>query len=509
MIGPRIPRSWLHDVENEAEDDRLSFEGWFTPDLYLSAAAMGVNVDESTFCQVALSGVMMGDVGAVAVIQEAHTRLLLANRVLEPEELIGGSPFAWDGEVRGDVYIDDLVLMIVGELCDGPPPEIVRRLEAADAAYGSHGMPVKRDKSEDPALAAEFWGATLHGGTGRYGFNLERRASLAATTLFALAFGVSGDELRRLLGVWSYCLGFRREGMSALGVAYQAAQSMPRRRRIMLSGPAFNELMSLAFLWPLLETDLRADPTCDRAGRPIVVATDAAGEGGLGACIGAVVDEHGQGSVPLWSRLHALSEEKGEYVRLDWAEAGSEEGGAAEDAHPEPQSRRAIGYPGSQVAGRGVCPVGGVEGAAAPSPAASVRRAAHINVLEARAIMLSMRKLVKQGVQNSRIVVLSDSRVCVGAFSKGRSSSRKLNAVIRRVGALLLRSGCTLDVVWIPTWANPADAPSRGASLEEWRAKVPAAPSLELFGAARPRSTVTCGTGSSVPRRRSWGGRAS
>ena len=94
MIGPRIPRSWLHDIENESEDDRLSFEGCFTPDLYLSAASMGVDVDESAFCQVALSGVMMGDVGAVAVIQEAHTRLLLANRVLEPQELIGGSPFA-------------------------------------------------------------------------------------------------------------------------------------------------------------------------------------------------------------------------------------------------------------------------------------------------------------------------------------------------------------------------------------------------------------------------------
>ena len=78
VIGPRIPRSWLHDVENGAEDDRVSFEGWFTPDLNLSAADMGVNVDESTFCQVALSGVMMGDVGAVAVIQEAHTRVLLA-----------------------------------------------------------------------------------------------------------------------------------------------------------------------------------------------------------------------------------------------------------------------------------------------------------------------------------------------------------------------------------------------------------------------------------------------
>ena len=36
-----------------------------------------------------------------------------------------------------------------------------------------------------------------------------------------------------------------------LRVAFQAAaRSVPRRRRIMLSGPAFNELMSLVFTWP-------------------------------------------------------------------------------------------------------------------------------------------------------------------------------------------------------------------------------------------------------------------
>ena len=52
---------------------------------------------------------------------------------------------------------------------------------------------------------------------------------------------------------------------------------MPRRRRIMLSGPAFNELMSLVFLWPLLETDLpqtppaiaRADPSSSRRTRTV------------------------------------------------------------------------------------------------------------------------------------------------------------------------------------------------------------------------------------------------
>ena len=87
VIGPRIPRSWLHDIENESEDDRLSFEGWFLTSIVRSIHAWTLMI-----ALLPLGGVMMGDVGAVAVIQEAHTRLLLANRVLEPEELIGGSP---------------------------------------------------------------------------------------------------------------------------------------------------------------------------------------------------------------------------------------------------------------------------------------------------------------------------------------------------------------------------------------------------------------------------------
>ena len=220
---------------------------------------------------------------------------------------------------------------------------------------------------------------------------------------------------------------------------------MPRRRRIMLSGPAFDELMSLVFLWPLLETDLRTDPTCDCAGRPIVFATDADGEGGIGACIGAVVGEHGQGSVTLWSRLYALSEEKGEYVRLDWAEAGPEVGGAAEDATT--LNLRAAKPPGildrrALAAAFALSAEWKVQLRLPPRP--QWGEPPHINVLEARAIMLSTGKIVKQGVQNNRIVVLSDSRVCVGAFSKGRSSSRKLNAVIRRERAF---SRCELGGV--------------------------------------------------------------
>eukprot|EP00974_Lingulodinium_polyedra_P018104 1753164-Lingulodinium_polyedra.AAC.1 len=78
-----------------------------------------------------------------------------------------------------------------------------------------------------------------------------------------------------------------------------------------------DELLALAFLWPLLEGDLSVAPLAAASGRPLVFATDAEGTGGIGACEAEVAPE-------LWGRLYMLTEEKGEYVRLDWADSGSE-----------------------------------------------------------------------------------------------------------------------------------------------------------------------------------------
>ena len=97
----------------------------------------------------------------------------------------------------------------------------------------------------------------------------------------------------------------------------------------------------------------------------------------------------------------------------------------------------------------------------------------HINVLEARAVLFAVRRLVRDGARDARVLVLCDSRVCVGAFGKGRSSSRRLNFPLRCVVGLALAHGITLEIVWIPTWANPTDAPSRGRPLSVWRCAAP------------------------------------
>ena len=33
-----------------------------------------------------------------------------------------------------------------------------------------------------------------------------------------------------------------------------------------------------------------------------------------------------------------------------------------------------------------------------------------------------------------------------------------------------------LELVWVPTWANPADAPSRSKPIESWYASLPKLP---------------------------------
>ncbi len=86
----------------------------------------------------------------------------------------------------------------------------------------------------------------------------------------------------------------------------------------------------------------------------------------------------------------------------------------------------------------------------------------HINSLEARAAIVSLRALIRlHSTFNVRILAITDSKVVLGAFAKGRSSSHLLNRSCRRLAAWAL--ACNLKIVWryIRSWRNPADGPSR------------------------------------------------
>ena len=87
---------------------------------------------------------------------------------------------------------------------------------------------------------------------------------------------------------------------------------------------------------------------------------------------------------------------------------------------------------------------------------------AHINVLEGEALVLFLRWLLRTKSHHStRVVVLLDSAVLLGAAAKGRSSSQ-LNRLLRKVAALTLAGSLQVHLIFGPSSENPADSPSRG-----------------------------------------------
>ena len=86
----------------------------------------------------------------------------------------------------------------------------------------------------------------------------------------------------------------------------------------------------------------------------------------------------------------------------------------------------------------------------------------HINILELRALFNYLRfRSRRHDLWSTRFLMIVDSQVVASVVAKGRSSSLKLNVLLRRVAALLLVSGTRIFIAWCRSEANPADAPSR------------------------------------------------
>ena len=113
----------------------------------------------------------------------------------------------------------------------------------------------------------------------------------------------------------------------------------------------------------------------------------------------------------------------------------------------------------------------------------------HINIEEAAAVIWYLRWVLRSTKRfRHRVVLLIDSKVALGAIANGRSSSKPLNALVRRAAALCFAGGLLLHCVFIPTKHNPADWPSRGDA-----ATWPAALRRRLYKADRPKLCPGCG----------------
>ena len=139
--------------------------------------------------------------------------------------MLGGSGARFDGDTFGDVYIDDLILLVLSPHLESPL-ELTCRLAAADEIYRELGLPTKVEKGDEGCTKATFWGGELCGETGILGAPISKRADIMGLTMWALTQRLSKAELQRLLGSWVYIVGFRKEALSVLEFSYTYVYQM-------------------------------------------------------------------------------------------------------------------------------------------------------------------------------------------------------------------------------------------------------------------------------------------
>lgn len=92
-------------------------------------------------------------------------------------------------------------------------------------------------------------------------------------------------------------------------------------------------------------------------------------------------------------------------------------------------------------------------------------RKEHINLLELEMVKQELKDRVNGGRGHCRVVNLCDSRVVVGAYAKGRSSSKQMNHRLRSSLPWSLAGDISLCNLWVSTDCNPADHPSRNKPI--------------------------------------------
>ncbi len=100
------------------------------------------------------------------------------------------------------------------------------------------------------------------------------------------------------------------------------------------------------------------------------------------------------------------------------------------------------------------------------------KRPGHINVNEARTYK-SLLKAIAKSEPNTRFLAILDSRVTIGAASKGRSSSSSISTILRGCIAYCVGGNLYPGLLHGPSDKNPADAPSRDREVPAPRRRHP------------------------------------
>lgn len=405
---------------------------------------------------VGLNTLAMGDLNACEYAQGAHLALLLQSGAATMKEVMQmHSPFP-RGLLSVGVVIDDLVLLekVMKKELDGSAfaSEASERLKLVMQKYEQVGLPTNPKKAFDDAKLATFWGVQVDGEKGLMRANETRTWPLVLVTLRVCALGLCTVALlRSLAGSFVSVLSLRRRLLSAMNLVFDAVACSASEKQVLRLSPKLkDELFTLCILSGMALVNLRAQTV------GTIRATDASdwGTAAVSACLPVAVAREVQRcslSKSTWTKL--LPPQKA-WLRAKEALRAEDEmpEGEVFDVHPLWELlARALHYK---------------EEWRKPHV-----KKVHINVGELRAALDEESRLALKMV-SARVAFALDSQVALGALTKGRASSRALNAELSRSIPTVLGADLYSFYGYLPSKINRADGPTRDA--------LPAKPDMAL-----------------------------
>lgn len=430
-------------LRGSGDDLRNFFYTLKLPDNWVRFNSVGRRVDPSVVQQcggdttiphrMCMRVLGMGDTNACDIAQATHECILRSAGLLtEDSHLVYGEP-APSGDVWDGVYLDDLLVVskcmvdfpidpvsFVPLKPSGEDADMVRVRRAEDA-YLEAGLLRAEHKSFRAQTDFKAWGAEIKGVKGTAGAPLDfcRQTWKLLQRVVRLGY-CTKKILQKLLGYCCFIFQYRRELYALQHHIYKYIHKMPDKGWRRLPDFICDELRSMAFHIPFAKWNMRKQLSSS------ILATDATPTSAGAACADVTTEL----SRELWRQ----SEVRGSAVRLDslpiddvldW------------DTPKEPSI------------------FASVLGLSLPWRATSsysFRQTSHINLQEARALKNEIVKRSSDPQQSGSIqLCLNDSRVVCGAVAKGRSSSFKLNGILRGMLPFLIFSNISLAMIWIET----------------------------------------------------------